>query len=341
MDARCRVCVVVPIFNEPLHRVVNLLISIARQRGVEAGAVEVICVVNASADDGSVAWKKAHQANRLILDLSVWRNRDAFGAHLRFPAEVLEACAEVRGAITAYVVDMQLSGSGIVGEALNRGLAEATVRFDRSEKNGIVIFLAADNVVDDPDYLAKAITLFKQNPSLVAASGGVRLVFDPDVRDEGERGKVATAMDIFLRRKRMHILERFTQGLGAGLMSENAFLGANILARSADAAAWGGFPDWKRNEDSAFGESSREYAAEKKKIVLDVKDQLVITSALRESDRTGGSIKSLLDEERAKDPISIEAYEKLERQVGATKEGRALIDYIEEPAHILWDNYTN
>ena len=339
MDVRCHVCVVLPVYSEPVHRVVNLLVSLARQRAIDPSVVEVICVVNRGPDDGSKAWKKAEQSNQLILDLPVWRNRSSFGGHLRFPLDVLDASAEVRSTIAAYAVEMQTSGNGMVGEALNRGLAEATVRFDRVENNGIVIFFGADNVVDDPDYFAKALQLFQRNPKLVAASGGVRLLFDPDTRDEQERIEIAELVERFLRRKKLAILQRFIQGLEIGLMKDDAFLGSNMLARSADAAAWGGFPDWKRNEDSAFGYAAKRYGEEEGKEVRDVKQTLSITSALRDSDRTGSSLKAQLEKERAMEPISVAEYEKLEQQVGATKEGRELIDRIEEPANILWDNY--
>ena len=341
MDARCRVCIVIPVYDEPVHRVVNLLISIARQRGVEPGVAEVVCVVNEGPNDGSRKWNMAELANKLILDLPFWRNRDSFGGHLRFPPEVLEACAEVRSSVPAYAVEMQTSGVGVVGEALNRGLAEAAVRFDRAGKDGIVIFFGADNVVDDPDYLANAMRLFQKNPDLVAVSGGVRLLFDPDARGEPEREAIADLVNRLLRRKRMHILESFLQGVNTGLMSSDAFLSSNILTRSAEAVAWGGFPDWKKHQDSTFGYSAKEYAKAENKRVLDAKDSLLITSALRDSDRTGTSLRLQVERERALEPIQIEKYEKLERQVGATKEGRDLIDHIEEPANILWDNYPN
>ncbi|MCE9586117.1 glycosyltransferase family 2 protein [Candidatus Uhrbacteria bacterium] len=341
MDARCRVCIVIPVYDEPVHRIVNLLVSIARQRDVDPGTVEVVCVVNDGPSDGSRKWSMAELANRLILDLPFWRNRDSFGGHLRFPSDVLEACAEVRSAVPAYVVEMQTSGSGVVGEALNRGLAEAAVRFDRTGKDGIVIFFGADNVVDDPDYVANAMRMFQKNKDLVAVSGGVRLLFDPDARVESQREIIADLVNRLLRRKRMNVLERFLQGKDPNLMASDAFLGSNILARSAEAAAWGGFPDWKQHEDSEFGYSAKEYAKAERKRVFDAKDSLLITSALRDSDRTGSSLKQQLEKEREMEPISVETYEKLELQVGATEEGRALIDRIEEPANILWDNYPN
>ena len=77
------------------------------------------------------------------------------------------------------------------------------------------------------------------------------------------------------------------------------------------------------------------------KIVLNEKETLLITSALRDSDRTDASLRSLLEQEMDKDPVSFEAYEACERLVAGTKEGRELIDFIEEPANILWDHYTN
>lgn len=338
MDKRCRVAVVVPVHRELVHRVVNLLMSIARQSGLGEGMIEVLCVVNNGPDDGTNVWQAAKLANQLVLDLPVWRNRDGFGAHMRFPAEVLDACREIKESISVFAIDVPMLASGTVGEACNRGLAEAAVRFDRAGKNGLVVFLGADCVVDDPGYLFKALNLFESNPKLVAASAGVRMVFDPDTRDEAKRAEIARDIENVLRRKRMIFLERFRQGQDVGLMEKDAFI--NIMARSADAAAWNGFPDWNRNEDSMFGYAAKRYAAENGKEVKDVKDRLSIVAALRDSDRTAASLKIKIEEERNKEAVAIEEYEKLEREVGASKAGRELIDYLEEPAHILWDNYT-
>lgn len=189
--------------------------------------VEVLCVVNNGADDGTKAWKVAEQANRLVVDLPLWRNRDGFGSHLRFPAEVLDACKEIRDAVPVFVIDATPLTTGTVGEACNRGLAEAAARFDRAGKNGIAIFLGADCVIDDPDFVSKTVRLFESNPKLVAASAGVRMIFDPDTRDEGERARIALAMENVLRRKRMVFLERFRQGQALGLMSQQAFFGSH------------------------------------------------------------------------------------------------------------------
>jgi hypothetical protein len=337
MDKRGRVVIVVPVHRELVYRVVNLLMSLARQRGLGEGVLEVLCVVNNGPDDGTKIWKAAKQANQLVLDLPLWRNRDGFGSHLRFPEEVLDACQEIRESIPVFAIDAPSLPSATVGEACNRGLAEATVRFDRAGKNGLVIFLGADNVVDDPEFLLKALHLFESNPKLVAGTAGVRMIFDPDTRDEKERTLIAESIENVLRRKRMMFLERFRQGQDVGLMAKDAFL--VLMARSADAAAWNGFPDWNRNEDSMFGYAAKRYALQKGREVRDVKDQLSIVSALRDSDRTAASLKPKLEEERGRESVSIEEYETLERLVGASKEGRELIDYMEEPAHILWEDY--
>lgn len=88
-----------------------------------------------------------------------------------------------------------------------------------------------------------------------------------------------------------------------------------------------------------FGYSAKRYAADIGREVRDVKGQLSIVSALRDSDRTGASLKSAIEAEKGQEPISQKEYEALERLVGATKEGRELIDYLEEPAHILWEDF--
>lgn len=337
LDKRCRVIIVVPVYREPVHRVVNLLMSIARQSRLGEGATEVLCVVNNGPDDGTGRWKSAEQANRLVLDLPVWKNRDGFGSHLRFPIEVLDACKEISDSLPAFAIDAAMNDVGTVGAACNRGLAEAATRFDRAGKNGVVLFLGADCVLDDPEFIVKTLKRFESNTNLVAATAGVRMIFDPDTRDEGERARVFQAIENVLRRKRMRVLERFRQGLPLELMARDAFL--VIMARSSDAASWGGFPDWNRNEDSQFGFAAKRYAADHGKEVLDVKDELSVVSALRDSDRTGASLKLLIEEEKTKEPVSLKEYEALERLVGASREGRELIDYLEEPAHIIWDDY--
>lgn len=337
MDKRCRFSVILPVYHEPVHRVVNLLLSLSRQRGVTKGDIEVFCVVNQSPNDGSEGWRKAKQANDLILDLPLWKNRDSFGAHLRFPLDVLDACSEISNVLTAYVVHLETSGPGMIGEALNRGLAETAVRFDRVGTNGVINILGADAVADDPHYVAKAINFFARDRRIVAAHAGVHMVFDPDTANEDERRVIADQVARFLRMRRVAVLQRFLQGQETGLMKQDAFI--NVLARAIDAAAWGGYPDWKQNEDSLFGVRARAYAEKNNKLVMDATKDFSITVALRDSDRTGASIKPLL-ERLPEQIISQTEYEELERQVAATKEGRELIDLLEEPANILWDDFS-
>lgn len=337
MDARCRLCVIVPVYNEPVFRVVNLLLSLARQRGIVPGELEVFCIVNQGPNDGSEAWKRTHQANQLILDLPVWKNRDSFGSHLRFPNDVLDAGTEIQSTLPAFAVTMETTGPGMIGEVLNRGLAEVAVRFDRIGNNGVVNVLGADTIADDPDYIAKAMAYFDREPRMVAAHAGVHMVFDPDTFNEAERASIAEKIERYLRMKRAQILQRFLQGLDTGLMKQDAFI--NVFARINDAAAWGGYPDWKQNEDSLFGVRARQYAEDNNKIVGDATRDFSVTVALRDSDRTGASIKPILDK-LPESIISVSDYQRLEQLVAATKEGRELIDYLEEPAHVLWDNFS-
>ncbi len=338
MHKHCRVCVVVPIYREPVHRVVNLLVSLARQQVLSEGDIEVLCVVNNGPDDGTNAWKAVKQSNALVMDLPLWRNSDGFGSHLRFPTEVLEACSEVRSVFPVYAINEPELATGTVGEARNRGLAEAAVRFDRQGKNGLVIFLDADVVIDDPNYLSQALRLFEQDKEIVAVSGGVKLVFDPDTRDETERLRLDALVERFLRRRRYQFLERFRQGEATRLMPSDAFVGQHILARSADAAAWQGFPDWKSGEDTEFGNRAKQYAMQEGKRVIDKKVELTVVNAIRDSDRTGASLKWKLEEEASLTPVSEESYARLESLVAASDEGRALVDHIDEVARIVWDD---
>lgn|GEM_PF-2105835 len=333
----CRLAVIVPVYREPVFRVVNLLLSLARQRDIFSGEIEVLCVINQGPQDGSEAWKRAQQMNQLILDLPLWRNRDGFGSHLRFPSEVLDACAEIFQMLPVYSIEFTTSGEHLIGEVLNRGLAESVVRFDRIGSNGIMNVIGADSIADDPDYLAKAIRCFEQDRRIVAANAGVRMVFDPDTPNEAERIALATQMEQYLRMRRAGILQRYLDGVDTRLMPSDAFV--NVLARTSDAASWGGYPDWKQNEDSMFGYRAKRYAKSNNKLVKNATHDFSLTVALRDSDRTGASLKPRLSS-RTETQISKAEYERLEQMVAATKEGRELIDHLEEPANILWDYFS-
>lgn len=336
LHPRCRMSVIVPVYKEPVFRVVNLLLSLARQRNIFPGEVEVLCVINQGPDDGSEMWKKAKQMNQLVLDLPFWRNRDGFGAHVRFPSEVIDACMEIKEVLPVYAIDYVTSGAGFIGEVLNRGLAEAAIRYDRVGKNGIMNVIGADSVADDPDYLYKAIHCFTQDERVVAAHAGVRMVFDPDTPNEAERLLLAEKMEQFLRTRRARILQRYIDGLDTKLMPQDAFI--NVLSRTSEAVSWGGYPDWKQNEDSVFGYRAKRYAKEKSRLIKNATQDFSITVALRDSDRTGASIKPTLDA-LSETAISLSDYERLEQLVAATNQGRDLIDVLEEPANILWDDF--
>lgn len=263
-DLRCWLSVVVPIFNEQPERLLKQLDSF-RQQNVSADEFEIIYVINNDIESGA----EIREANRVLIDL-------------------LEHVSDLR----IFVIDKSSEGNEIldcnVGRARNRGLAEASRRFFENEKNGLVLQIDADTYLSDPHYIKKIQKLYENNSELIGVVGNVDLVFDPDTRDAKKKILLARELHDFLLGMKKKALLRFLLNPGAENLFDFSLGGAHILSRSFESAAIGGFIDTNIGEDNQFITDLVDYAAVHSKTVI-IANDLSVTAALRESDRTDAS----------------------------------------------------
>jgi len=297
MDPRCRVTFMLPAYGEPILRILEVLESILRMQGADVLS-EVICLVNNPEDDGTERERKARRMNTLLLELPVWRNADAFfGAH-RFSREIIERAQNIREHLPVYVIDKSHLGkelhAGNVGRARNRVLAEAVLRYERAGREGLLVSTDADVQFTDAHYLKKLLALFDQEPELIAVSGGVDFVFDPDTQIPEERDRLRAAFDRFILERSWAEIERFLQGAESQMAPEHAFFGSHMIMRSRHAAAVGGFAPLAKHEDTQLGKLFCSSAVKNGFRVGNAKRLLRAQVALRESNRTAASFLPVL-----------------------------------------------
>jgi hypothetical protein len=106
-----------------------------------------------------------------------------------------------------------------------------------------------------------------------------------------------------------------------------------MISKSFETAVIGGLHDIALGEDPQFGEDLTEYAKHNDGSVVGMKDELEVVTALRDSDRTGSSVKKILDSIDLSKPLIVdgqvvndESIEALEKEVLKHEGGQALID---------------
>lgn len=350
MHEQCRAAVLFPVYREPVRRVLELLESIADQQEVGENELEVLCVVNNHEDDGSDAYMRAALANRLVLELPVWRNGGGFGSV--FPEDARERASRIRERVRAFVIDKTSMGrelaGGTVGRARNRVLAESVHRFARAGKNGVLLMTDSDAVFSDPRYIRKILERFDGEDRLIAGAGGIDLVFDPDAAAEAERSRAHSRFTDFLLGRRWECLTDFLLGRAADMAPPDACFGANIICRSEAAAMAGGFRPLSRYEDSHFFRALARHAAATGFTAAAMPD-LRVQTAIRESSRTASSLGSqIADAKRLglrRHPLTgknIRPTESLLRELmheaAQMPEGRAFLRRLEHLPQILYKN---
>lgn len=347
----CRVTFMIPVYGEPVIRILEVLESILNLRRAE-DCSEVICLVNNPEDDGTEREQKARRMNAFILDLPIWRNEDPFFAGHRFPDDVLERARRIRERLPVYLIDKSRNGhelrGGNIGRARNRLLAEAVLRYERAGREGLLVSTDADVRFTDERYLEKLLGLFDTEPELIAASGGVDLVFDPDRRSQIERDQLRAAFDRFILERSWLEMSRFFEGGESEMAPHDAFYGSHMVMRSRHAADAGGFAPLAKHEDTHLGNAFRAYANEKGLRVGNAKRLLRVQAALRESDRTAASFLPMLLREldaakRVEDPetkqsamLTHELAERACERLETSHAGRALLRDIRDLSRLLY-----
>ena len=276
-DPACEYAIVVPVYNERPDRILAQIDSLRQQHAIDPSMFEVIYVVNNSPDDGSARSAEVIQANK----------------------EVIEALQGVTD-LNVFVIDKSTPGNEIercnVGKARNRGVAEASRRFYENSKDGILIQTDADTRFEDPEYFQKLKGIMRRNPDAIGVAGGLVFEFDPDTTDPEKMAELRAKLDRFILIQKWQKLMEFLSGSRrSSLHKDNQFSGANMISRSYESAIIGGLIDGNSGEDPQFGKDLEEYGSDKGKPVIGSRDELLVVTALRESDRTNSSFKKDFD----------------------------------------------
>jgi len=349
MGASCLATILFPVNNEPIRRVLDLLESITEQEEIDFNKIEVLCLVGNSVYDGSASSERIMRANELVLELPVWRNAHGLNGQ-RFSEETRSRASKIREQFNAYVIDKSTVGLAMsecnVGRARNRLLGEAVQRFSRQEKNGVLIMTDADIVFSNPRYIRSILDIFNSQEHLIAGTGGVDYVFDPDTLNEKQRKSIHDAFSEYILIRRWRCLSEHLLGKPVNLSPPDACFGGSIFCLSEAAAECGGFRPLGRCEDSYFFKDISAYAARKGNIASSLPN-LRVTEALRDSFRTDASLGYSLAKQKGlplvKHPItgkSAHLSEKMFQDLSAiaaeTEQGRAFVRRLESLPRILY-----
>lgn len=269
----CEFAIVVPIYNESPERILKQVASIRDQKNISRSQFEVIYIVNnnlPTEDKKSTAIRQANQ--QIIETLNGVQDLNIFVIDKSSPGNEIENCN--------------------VGKARNRGVSEASLRFYENGKNGILIQTDADTYFKDKNYLSKLRRIIVENPDVIGVAGGLEFEFKPDTDNKEEIVKLQEKVAKLVLEKKWKSLIRFLKYPQYSNPADTKFSGANMISRSRESAIIGGLVDAELGEDLHFGCDLEAYSERRGKRVIGAKDELIVVTALRESDRTASSLKN-------------------------------------------------
>lgn len=286
-NPQCEFAIVIPVYNEKPERILRQIESLKNQKDIDPSQFEIIYVVNNDLPVENPKSKEVVAANQKVIEIL----RGVSGLNL-------------------FVIDKSSPGNEIekcnVGKARNRGVAEASLRFYEGGKNGTLIQTDADTYFEDPNYLSKLKTITNENPDIIGVAGGLVFEFNPDTSSEEEVAELRQKVERFLLMRKWDILVQFlrdpdyTSPVGA-----KNFSGANMISKSYESAVIGGLIDANAGEDPQFGSDLEAYGAGRGQKVIGAKKELLVVTALRESDRTAASFKKDFDQIDLEKPFMV------------------------------------
>lgn len=287
-NPRCKFAIVVPVYNEKPERILKQIESLRSQQGIDPSDFEVIYVVGNDIPDGTTKLKEIVEANQVVLEM----------------LKTLQG-------VNVFAIDKSSPGREIkeanVGKTRNRGIAEASIRFHENGKDGILIQTDADSYFEDPNYLRKVAEVLRQNPEAIGIAGGFVFEFDPDTSDPAEIELLRAKVTKFKLLKEWEYMIEFLQDPASQAFFQNdSFVGPNIISKSFETAVVGGLDDVSLGEADNLAKKLRNLATDQGhsgEAVLGMKKELLVVTALRESDRTGGSFKAAFDEIDLEKPL--------------------------------------
>ncbi len=276
-NLNCEFAIVIPAMNEKPERILKQIESIKNQKGIDPSQFEVIYVIGND------------------LPTNDPKSKETFALNQR----VIETLRGVSG-LNVFVIDKSSPGHEIVntniGKARNRGVAEASLRFYENGKNGILIQTDSDSYFEDENYLSKLRTMSHENPDVIGIAGGIVFEFSPDTTNEVEIAELRKKLEMFVLIQKWDLLVQFLRDPDYSYhIDTKAFSGANMISRSYESAVIGGLIDYNGGEDPQFRKDLESYGAGRGQKIIAAKNELVVITALRESDRTTASFKKEFD----------------------------------------------
>lgn len=276
----CELDVLVPVYAESPRRVIAQLGSLLGQ-GV-GDRIEVILNVNNPPDDSTAEWRDAFEQNQRILRLPIFRNRT--GSVSDSPET-----RRIRKGLAVHVIDQSSPGLWVpdnnVGRARQRLKAEATLRFARQGRNGLILHTDADCRYDDPSFVERVLWLFDAYSDLVGIIG------DYDLELEASDPEAPPVTPQLVRQYKMLHRYRDLHRLIVSGPTRREFikaLGRCIVHRALEGFAAGSIPPVNLGEDVEFGNMLQQYARDNGlRVEHGRRWQLGPVAAMRLSTRTG------------------------------------------------------
>ncbi len=269
----CEISVVVPVYNEELS-LIKRQIEAFQKQSINADKFEIIYVIN-NAPNASLDVLRRNEEIIKYVQTSDFQN--------------------------IHIIDKSTKGNEIkecnVGKARNRGVAEATYRFNENKRNGIIIQTDADAYPNTDSYFDEIIKKFK-NKKVIGISGDI--IFEAskeDYPDIPEKDFETVLNKFILYLKFNRIVDAYKNPEAFESDGKLNFSGANMISRSRETIDIGGVPEVGGGEDNAFGNGLKRFSDEFGYEVLSEKEnkEIKMITKLRPSDRTDLSFSSIFE----------------------------------------------
>lgn len=322
LPANCKMAIIIPVFNENIEMVTQLVDSLTTQQSINTDEIAVFMVVNNDMPD-TKNYPAIYAANQKILQYD-WAKHANIALHL----------------IDCSSKNREIPNCS-VGAARDIGLHVATLSFADVGVNGILIHVDADTSFKDSHYLKKALNLFS-DPDVIGVAGGKNrevVLSEYPVADYPNREALTDAFRMQATAGKCRYLLKFIE---RDDFLFRVFTGTNMLGRAFESVLAGGIPHINYLEDWQYGFRLWDYAVQHQQRVV-VDRSLRVSASFRISERTGSSFKDAIHDliqgklPTAKNPITGElltldntAYVGLRKEALALPHGENLVAYMDD-----------
>lgn len=271
--AGSRLTIIVPVFDESVTLLTQLIDSLNAQQSVDFSKFRVLLVVNNDRPE-SKDYSAIYAANQKVLHHD-WSK------------------------VAKFVVDtVDCSSKGLevrdcnVGAARDIGLHIAALQFAKIGTNGVLAHVDADVRFDDALFVKKSLDIFSKEDIIGVAGGKNREVTlsEYSLAEYPDRQALSRAFYLQATAGRCKYLLGFISG---DTFLDRVFTGTNMLGRAYESVLAGGIPHINYLEDWQYGLRLWKYAANHQQRVI-IDRSLRVTASFRISERTGSSFKGAM-----------------------------------------------